>query len=108
MGHDRSWLYLILAVILEIGFAISLKMSEGFTKVLPNLAFVIFALLSLWLLTLSMKTISIGIAYAVWTGIGAFGTAVIGIVASGDPVDFARVFFLATLVVSLIGLKLVS
>jgi quaternary ammonium compound-resistance protein SugE len=103
-----SWLYLVMAGIFEIGFATSLKMSEGFTKLLPCVAFVICSILSLWLLTLSMKTIPIGTSYAVWTGIGAFGTAVIGMAAFGDPVDLGRVFFLTTLVLSLIGLKMVS
>ena len=103
-----AWFYLILAGMLEIGFATSLKMSVGFTKLWPTVAFVIFSVSSLWLLTLAMKSIPIGTSYAVWTGIGAFGTAILGILFFGDSVDVGRIFFLSTLVISIIGLKIVS
>lgn len=103
-----NWVYLILAGLFEIGFTTCLKLSETFTKLWPSLAFVVFALLSLWLLTLGMKTIPLGTAYAVWTGIGAFGTAIVGIVYFGDPFDIYRLFFLTTLIGSIIGLRLMA
>ena len=70
--------------------------------------FFVFAALSFWLLTQAMKTIPLGTAYAVWTAIGAVGTAVVGIAAFGDPVTFWRIFFLATIVAIVVGLKMVS
>lgn len=103
-----DWVYLILAGLFEVGFTTSLKLSNTFTKFWPSVAFMVFALLSLWLLTLGMKTIPLGTAYAVWTGIGAFGTALVGIVYFDDPYDVYRLFFLATLIGSIIGLRLMA
>ncbi len=103
-----GWVYLVLAGVMEIGFTTCLKLSESFTKLWPSVAFMVCALSSLGLLTLAMKTIPLGTAYAVWTGIGAFGTAIVGIVFYGDPHDVSRLIFLTTLIVSIIGLRLVS
>lgn len=103
-----GWIYLFAAGIAEVGFSTFLKLTEGFSKTLPTIGFAIFAVLSFWLLTRAMETIPLGTAYAVWTGIGAFGTAVIGIVFFKDPVTFARIFFLVLLLSSVVGLKLVS
>jgi quaternary ammonium compound-resistance protein SugE len=103
-----GWIYLILAGILEIGFATSLKMSDGFTKLWPTVAFVFFSILSLWFLTLSMKSIPVGTAYSIWTGIGVFGTSVLGVLFFGDPIGFGRIFFLGMLLISIIGLKCMS
>ena len=103
-----AWIYLIGAGVFEIGFATFLKMSNGFTKLVPSIAFLISGALSLWLLTRAMQTISLGTAYSVWTGIGAIGTVVIGIVYFGDPAGAARIVLLMILVGSIIGLKLVS
>ena len=103
-----GWIYLSLAGLFEVGFTTTLKMSDGFSKLWPSLLFGVFAALSFWLLMLATKNIPLGTAYAVWTGIGAFGTAVIGILFFGDPVNLARVFFLTTLIISIIGLKFFS
>ncbi len=103
-----AWVYLIMAGVMEIGFTTCLKLSESFTRLWPSVAFIFFALTSLGFLTLAMKTIPLGTSYAVWTGIGAFGTAIVGIVFFGDPYDINRVVFLTTLIVSIIGLRLVS
>jgi quaternary ammonium compound-resistance protein SugE len=103
-----GWIYLILAGIMEIGFTTFLKLSNTFSKPWPSAGFVVCAISSLWLLTLSLRTLSLGTAYAVWTGIGAFGTAIIGIVFYGDSHDIYRLFFLTTLIGSIIGLRLVS
>lgn len=107
-AHDFGWILLFLAGAMEIGFTTFLKLSEGFTRLWPTVGFVGFACASLGLLTLAMKTIPLGTAYAVWTGIGAFGTAVVGIVFFGDPADLPRVLFLVLLIGSIIGLRVVS
>jgi quaternary ammonium compound-resistance protein SugE len=103
-----EWTYLILAGILEIGFASMIKLTENFTKVLPTIGFLIFAIGSFYMLTKAIEHIPIGTAYAVWTGIGTAGAIIVGIVLYHDPVSALRIFFLCTLVGSIIGLKLVS
>ena len=103
-----AWTYLILAGILEIGFASMIKQTENFTKLYPTIIFVLFAVASFYSLTKAVETIPIGTAYAVWTGIGAFGTILIGIFLYNEPAGMLRLFFLFTLVASIIGLKLVS
>lgn len=102
-----AWLYLLLAGIFEVGFTTSMKLSEGYTRFWPTFAFVILAILSFSFLSLGIRNIPLGTGYAVWTGIGAFGTALIGIVYFGESTDFWRVFFLLCLILSIIGLKVV-
>ena len=102
------WVYLLLAGCFECAFTTCLKLSDGLTKIGWAIAFVLLSIVSFGLLTLAAQKISLGTAYAVWTGIGAFGTAAIGIIWFKDPATFWRVFFLLTLIGSLIGLKLVS
>lgn len=103
-----GWTYLIIAGVLEIGFASTLKLTEGFTKVVPTAIFVFFAVFSFYFLNKAAQTIPVGTAYAVWTGIGAFGTIVVGILFYNEPSSILRLFFLFTLVASIVGLKLVS
>ena len=103
-----SWFYLVSAGIFEIGFTTCLKFSDNFSRLMPTLGFLFFSILSFWLLSLAMRTISLGTAYAVWTGIGAFGTALVGMFFFNDPATLWRLFFLFLLVVSVVGLKLVS
>jgi len=103
-----SWIYLIIAGIFEICFATSLKYSESFTKPVPTILFIVFTILSYFFLDKAMGTIPLGTAYAVWTGIGAFGVAVIGLIFLKEPVEFWRMFFLLTLIGSIIGLKFVT
>ncbi len=103
-----AWIYLFIAGLFEIGFTTCLKLSNGFTKPIPSIGFVAFAAVSFGLLTVAMKSIPLGTAYAVWTGIGAAGTAAIGFAFFKDPISFWRVFFIAILITSIIGLKLVS
>jgi quaternary ammonium compound-resistance protein SugE len=100
-----SWAYLVLAGLFEIGFASSLKLTEGFTKLWPTVIFAACLLLGFIFLEESLKDIPIGTAYAVWTGIGAAGTAFVGIIVYKEPATALRLFFLATLVGSIIGLK---
>ena len=100
-----AWVYLVFAGLFEIGFTTSLKLSEGFTKLWPTVFFVVFSLASFWLLNKSLDGVPLGTAYAVWTGIGAFGTALVGILMFGDPLNFWRIFFLVVLVGSIVGLR---
>ena len=102
------WLYLILAGIFECAFTTCLKLSDGLTRIGWSIAFVALSIVSFAFLTLAAQKISLGTAYAVWTGIGAVGTAAVGIIWFKDPATFWRLFFLATLIGSIIGLKVVS
>jgi quaternary ammonium compound-resistance protein SugE len=85
-----AWLYLFLAGLFEIGFTTFLKLSDGFSRLWPTVFFVLFAGASFWLLNKALHGVSLGTAYAVWTGIGAFGTAIVGILMFADPVTFWR------------------
>jgi len=103
-----SWIYLILAACCEIVFAGSLKQTNNFTNIRWTVIFVFFYILSIVLLNKAVQKIPIGTAYAVWTGIGAAGTVILGIIWYKEPVHFWRVFFLCTLILSIVGLKFVS
>ncbi len=103
-----AWVYLIIAGIFEIVWAIGLKYSHGFTKLLPSLITIGGMLISFYLLALATKTLPIGTAYAIWTGIGAFGTVILGIVFFNEPVNFLRVLFLFFIMTGIVGLKLTS
>ena len=100
-----AWTYLVFAGLFEVGFASTLKLTENFTKLWPTLIFSVCILLSFILLNRALKDIPIGTAYAVWTGIGAAGTALIGILIYKEPATALRLFFLVTLIGSVIGLK---
>jgi|SRR5579871_3941366 len=103
-----AWLYLFVAGIFEIFFAASLRLSDNFTRLVPTLAFVLFSMLSFFMMSLSLAQIPLGTVYAVWTGIGAVGVSLVGVLLFGDPLEPLRFFFLTTLIASIIGLKLVS
>jgi quaternary ammonium compound-resistance protein SugE len=103
-----AWLYLVAAAVCEIAFAASLKMTANFSNLKWTIVFLIFYILSIVLLNKAVQTIPIGTAYAVWTGIGAAGTVIIGIVWFKEPASFWRLFFLVTLVMSIVGLKVVT
>ncbi|MES2646263.1 MAG: multidrug efflux SMR transporter [Bacteroidota bacterium] len=102
------WLFLLLAAGCEIAFAGSLKLTQNFTNLKWSVVFVFFYILSIVLLNKAVQTIPIGTAYAVWTGIGAAGTVLIGILYFKEPYNFWRLFFLCTLIMSIVGLKFVS
>ena len=85
-----------------------LKLSDNFSKLYPSIGFLIFSIISFWLLTKAIQTIPLGTAYAVWTGIGAVGTVLIGIFFFQESAGFWRVFFISILIMSVVGLKLVS
>lgn len=103
-----SWIYLMLAGLFEIGFATTLKLSNNFTKLWPSIIFITSITLSFYFLEKSIEKIPIGTAYAIWTGIGAVGTVFIGILFFKEPASVMRIFFLVTLVGSIIGLKLTA
>jgi quaternary ammonium compound-resistance protein SugE len=103
-----AWVLLIGAGVLEMGFAVMLKLSDGFTKLLPTLLFAVFALASFGLLNLALRDLPVGTAYAVWTGIGAAGTAIIGILALDEPADALRIVAISLIVVGAIGLQAVE
>lgn len=102
-----AWFYVVLAGLFEIGCTTFLKLSDGFNRLWPTVLFAAFALISLWLLNRALDGVPLGTAYAVWTGIGAFGTAVVGILAFGDPVTLWRLLLLFVLISSIVGLKFV-
>ncbi len=105
---NLAWVVLGIAGILEMAFAFSMKSSEGFTRLVPGLLTVGFGLSSVFLLSLALRTLPVGTGYAVWTGIGAAGTAILGMVALGEPVAPMRVLCIALILGGVIGLKLVS
>lgn len=103
-----NWVLLLLAGLFEVGFTTCLKMSDGFTKLILSLGFLFFSATSFFLLNWVIKTIPLGTAYAVWTGIGAVGTVLIGIFFFKESAEFLKIFFIFLLIVSIVGLKLVS
>ncbi|PZM14397.1 DMT family transporter [Rhizobium tubonense] len=103
-----AWILLSIAGIIEIAFAFCMKWSEGFTRPIPALLTVAAGLSSVFLLSLSLRTLPVGTGYAVWTGIGAAGTAILGIAVLGDSADPLRILCIAIILAGVIGLKLVS
>ncbi|ARS37532.1 DMT family transporter [Pontibacter actiniarum] len=105
---NAAWVYLVLAGICEIGWAFGLKYSEGFTKLGVSAVTVVVMILSFVLLSQAMKTLPLGTAYAIWTGIGAAGTAILGIVFLNEPRDLIRIFCILLIVAGVVGLKVFS
>ena len=103
-----AWLYLFVAGLFEIGWAIGLKYTEGFTRLVPSLLTIGAMIVSLALLGLALKTLQVGTAYAVWTGIGAVGTAALGIYLFGEPATAARLASIGLIVAGIVGLKPVT
>lgn len=103
-----AWIYLLVAGLFECGWAIGLKYTDGFTKLIPLLLTISAMAISFVLLSVAMKTIPVGTAYAVWTGIGAVGVAILGMVLLGESRDVMRIICLLLIVSGIVGLKLVS
>jgi len=101
-------MYLVVAGLFECGWAIGLKYTEGFSRLVPSVLTIIAMAASFWLLSVAMKTIPVGTAYAVWTGIGAVGVAILGMLFLGESRELLRVFCLLLIVSGIVGLKLVS
>ena len=102
------WLLLFVAGLLEVGWAIGLKYTDGFTRPLPTVLTVASMIASVALLGLALKSLPVGTAYAVWTGIGTVGTAILGMVLFGDPATAIRLACIGLIVAGILGLKLVS
>lgn len=103
-----SWLLIVVSGLLEVGWAIGLKASHGFTRPLPTVLAIVGMLASFVLLSLAVRQLPIGTAYAVWVGIGAVGTALLGIILYGEPVSAVRLACLVLIVAGIIGLSLTS
>jgi quaternary ammonium compound-resistance protein SugE len=103
-----AWLMVVVAGLFETGFALSLKASAGFSRTVPSVAFVVSAAVSFTLLATALKTLPVGPAYAVWTGIGAAGTAVAGILLYGEVVSVVKVVSIVLIVAGVVGLQLSS
>jgi len=103
-----GWFYIILAGLFEITWAVSLKFNSGFTRLWPSVGTCIAMLASLYFLNLGIQSLPIGTAYAVWTGIGSVGTAIIGIVIFGESGDYLRLFCMFLILAGIFGLKLTS
>jgi quaternary ammonium compound-resistance protein SugE len=103
-----AWALLFLAGLFEIGWAIGLKYTDGFTRVWPTAWTVLAMIVSVVLLALAVRTLPIGTAYAVWTGIGAAGTVILGIALFGEPATLLRLLFVGLIVAGIAGLKLVT
>ena len=103
-----AWLILLLAGVLEVGWAIGLKYTEGFTRLWPTIGTITAMSVSLALLGIAMKSLPVGTAYAVWVGVGAVGTVILGIVLLNEPANAARLISVGLIVAGIIGLKLAT
>jgi quaternary ammonium compound-resistance protein SugE len=103
-----AWLILVVAGLFEIGWAIGLKYTEGFTRPWPVIGTVLTMIISLGLLGIAMKSLPVGTAYSVWVGVGAVGTVILGIVLLGEPANAARLISVALILAGIIGLKLAT
>jgi len=103
-----AWVILFFAGLMEIGWAIGLKYTDGFTRLVPSVLTLAAMTISVVLLAIALKTLPVGTGYAVWTGIGAVGTAILGIVLFGDPATAARLGCIGLIVAGIVGLKLAT
>jgi quaternary ammonium compound-resistance protein SugE len=103
-----AWFLLVLAGLFEIGWAIGLKYTDGFTKLWPTVGTVLAMIISLGLLGVAMKSLPVGTSYAIWVGVGAVGTAILGIVLLGEAANAGRLISLGLIVAGIVGLKLAT
>ncbi len=103
-----SWIYLFFAGLFEVGWAVGLKYTHGFTRLTPSLLTVAAMTISLFLLGLALRSLPLGTAYAIWTGIGTIGTAILGIVLFAEPAAALRLVCIGMIAAGIVGLKLVS
>jgi quaternary ammonium compound-resistance protein SugE len=101
-----NWTILVVAGLFEVGWAIGLKYTEGFSRLWPTIGTVLSMIASLWLLGIAMKTLPVGTAYSVWVGVGAVGTVILGIILLGESASAPRLISVALIVAGIIGLKL--
>lgn len=103
-----KWLILIVAGLLEMAWALGLKYSQGFTKPIPSIFTILGMIASFYFLSLALKSLPLGTAYAIWTGIGTVGTVTLGIILFKEPIDITRLICIGFIVVGIVGLKVVS
>lgn len=108
MSASTSWVILFIAGLFEIGWAIGLKYTEGFTRLWPTVGTVVSMIISVALLGIAMKQLPVGSAYAIWVGVGAVGTVILGIVLLGDSASLPRLISVGFIVVGIVGLKLAA
>jgi quaternary ammonium compound-resistance protein SugE len=101
-----AWLLVLVSGLLEIAFSVSMKLSDSYTKLTPSVISIGAAILSVWLMSLTLKVIPVGTAYAVWAGIGAAGTAVVGMLFFQEPASLARIACIGLVVAGIVGLQL--
>lgn len=107
-GPNTAWILLLIAGVLEVGWALGLKYAQGFTRPLPSVLTILAMVASMYLLAQAARTLPIGTAYAVWTGVGAVGTAILAIVLLSEPADWKRLACIGLIVLGIAGLKLTS
>lgn len=103
-----AWVILVAAGLFEVGWAIGLKYTEGFTRLWPTIWTLLAIIISLWLLGIAMKSLPVGTAYSIWVGVGAVGTVILGIVLFDEPANAARLASVALIIAGVIGLKLAT
>lgn len=103
-----NWIYLIIAGILEVGWAVGLKYTDGWSKLWPSVFTVLGMIASFYFLSLALKSLPIGTAYAIWTGIGTVGAAILGMILFDEPSDAVRIFCIGLIIAGIAGLKLTS
>jgi quaternary ammonium compound-resistance protein SugE len=103
-----AWVILVIAGLFEVGWAIGLKYTEGFTRLWPTVWTVIAMIISLWLLGLAMKSLPVGTAYSIWVGVGAVGTVALGILLLGESASAGRLVSVAFIIAGIVGLKLAT
>jgi quaternary ammonium compound-resistance protein SugE len=103
-----AWVILVIAGLFEIGWAIGLKYTEGFTRLWPSVGTILAMVISVWLLAMAMKSLPVGTAYAVWVGVGAVGTVVLGIILFEEPANTARLISVMLIIAGIVGLKLAT
>jgi quaternary ammonium compound-resistance protein SugE len=106
--RSMAWVILFIAGLFEVGWAIGLKYTEGFTRLWPTVGTVAAMIISLWLLGIAMKSLPVGTSYAVWVGVGAVGTVILGIILLGEAANAARLISVAFIIAGIIGLKLAT
>ena len=106
MAMTKAWLILVVAALFEVGWAVGLKYTHGFTRLVPSVLTITAIVISMGLLAVAVRQIPIGTGYAVWTGIGAVGTATLGILLFGEPVSALRLGSIALILAGIVGLKL--
>lgn len=106
--HTKAWIILLIAGLLEIGWAVGLKYTYGFTRLVPSIITITFMVVSMYMLAMAVKVLPVGTGYAVWTGIGAVGTAALGIILLGESANPLRIASIALIITGILGLKAFS